>query len=92
MIDERDETTPDAMDAGRSRRRWIALGTAPVLVAIVLVAFLSRPWGERSSTDQPGAASTMEGMDMSADRSVRLTADQIREFGVTFGSVEERRL
>lgn len=92
MIDERDETTPDVMDAGPSRRQWIALGIAPVIVAIVLVALLWRPWGEHSSTDQPGAAPTMEGMDMSADPSVRLTADQIRQFGVTFASVEERRL
>jgi Cu(I)/Ag(I) efflux system membrane fusion protein len=92
MIDERNETTHEPIDATPSRRRWIALGIAPVVVAIVLIAFLWRPWGERSSTDQGGAASTMEGMDMSADPSVRLTADQIRQFGVTFGSVEERRL
>jgi Cu(I)/Ag(I) efflux system membrane fusion protein len=92
MIDERNETAHEPIDAGPSRRRWIALGIAPVVVAIVLIAFLWKPWGERPSTGQPDAAPTMEGMDMSADPSVRLTADQIRQFGVTFGSVEERRL
>jgi Cu(I)/Ag(I) efflux system membrane fusion protein len=86
MIDERNETKPEPTDATPSRRRWLALGIAPVVVAIVLIAFL-RPWRGR-----PEAAPTMEGMDMSADRSVRLTADQIRQFGVTFGGVEERRL
>jgi Cu(I)/Ag(I) efflux system membrane fusion protein len=92
MIDERSETTQEPIEATPSRRRWLALGIASVVVAIVLVAFLWKPWGERSSASQAGPASTMEGMDMSADRSVRLTADQIRQFGVTFGSVEERRL
>jgi Cu(I)/Ag(I) efflux system membrane fusion protein len=92
MSDERYETTPEPTGATPSRGRWVALGIAPVLVAIVLIAFLWKPWDERPSTGQPGAAPTMEGMDMSADRSVRLTADQIRQFGVTFGSVEERRL
>jgi Cu(I)/Ag(I) efflux system membrane fusion protein len=91
MTDERNETTPEPIDATPSRRRWLALGIAPVVVAIVLIAFL-RPWRDRPDTGQPQAAPTMEGMDMSADRSVRLTADQIRQFGVTFGSVEERRL
>jgi membrane fusion protein, copper/silver efflux system len=92
MIDERNDTTDEPIDAGPSRRRWIALGIAPVVIAIVLIAFLWKPWGERPSTAQPRDASTMEGMDMPADRSVRLTADQMRQFGVTFGSVEERRL
>jgi Cu(I)/Ag(I) efflux system membrane fusion protein len=95
MIDDRNEITDEPIDAGPARRRWMALGIALVVLAIVLVAFLWSPWRDRPSTGQPGAASTMEGMegmDMSADRSVRLTADQIRQFGVTFGSVEERRL
>jgi Cu(I)/Ag(I) efflux system membrane fusion protein len=34
----------------------------------------------------------MEGMSMVGDGSVRLTADQIRTFGVTFGTVERRTL
>jgi Cu(I)/Ag(I) efflux system membrane fusion protein len=92
MIDDRNETRHEPIDATPSRRRWVTLGIAPVVVALVLIVFLWRPWRDRSSTGQPQAAPTMEGMDMSADRSVRLTADQIRQFGVTFGSVEERRL
>jgi Cu(I)/Ag(I) efflux system membrane fusion protein len=32
------------------------------------------------------------GMSMSSDRTVQLTANQLRHFGVTFGSVEERML
>src|SRR5688572_7267746 len=92
MIDERNETIHQPIDATPSRRRWLALGITPVIVAIVLVALLWTPWRDRPSTGRPQAAPTMEGTDMSADRSVRLTADQIRQFGVTFGSVEERRL
>ncbi|HEX3157006.1 MAG TPA: efflux RND transporter periplasmic adaptor subunit [Gemmatimonadaceae bacterium] len=34
----------------------------------------------------------MDGMAMSSDGAARLTADQIRQFGVTFGRVEERTL
>lgn len=34
----------------------------------------------------------MAGMDMSSDGTVQLTANQLRQFGVTFGSVEERTL
>ena len=34
----------------------------------------------------------MSGMEMSSDGTVRLSASQLREFGVTFGSVEQRTL
>ena len=44
--------------------------------------------------DRPGmeGMAGMAGMDASADGSVRLTAQQIRQFGVTFGTAEERTL
>jgi multidrug efflux pump subunit AcrA (membrane-fusion protein) len=39
-----------------------------------------------------GKGMDMGGMDMSGDGTVQLTADQIRQFGVTFGGVEMRTL
>lgn len=41
---------------------------------------------------RPGGMDGMAGMDMSGDASVRLTPEQIRTFGVTFATVEERLL
>jgi Cu(I)/Ag(I) efflux system membrane fusion protein len=46
------------------------------------------PRGQARQTDMSG----MEGMDMSGDGSVRFTAEQLRTFGVTFGTVEQRVL
>lgn len=44
--------------------------------------------------DMPGMSGMagMEGMEMGGESSVRLTAEQIRQFGVTFGSAEVRTL
>jgi multidrug efflux pump subunit AcrA (membrane-fusion protein) len=39
-----------------------------------------------------GGMADMPGMDMSGDGSVQLTAAQLRQFGVTYGSVEERTM
>jgi multidrug efflux pump subunit AcrA (membrane-fusion protein) len=49
------------------------------------------PRGQARQTDISGMEG-MEGMSMGGDGSVRLTADQIRTFGVTFGTVERRTL
>lgn len=43
-----------------------------------------------SRTKATGRMADMPGMDMSSDGSVQLTANQIRQFGITFGAVEER--
>ena len=68
--------------------------------ALSLIVAVSAVWGVRAAIDDDeprGQArqtdmSGMEGMSMSGDGSVRLTADQIRTFGVTFGTVEQRTL
>ena len=73
------------------------------LIAIALVTFAVAGGEEDANAKQPAANATMAGMDgmagmdmggmnMSMDGTVRLTADQIREFGITFGSVEQRAL
>ena len=52
------------------------------------------PRGQARQTDMDGMAGMggMPGMDMGGDGSIRLDADQIRTFGVTFGTVELRTL
>jgi Cu(I)/Ag(I) efflux system membrane fusion protein len=54
------------------------------------------PAGEMAGMDsmEMGGMDGMDmgGMSMSMDGTVRLTADQIRTFGITFGSVEQRTL
>lgn len=83
-------------------RRVVAGGV--VLLALIVTAVLyavrwhgatgSAPAGQPGSATRAGA---MAGMDMggsptSANRSVRLTAGQLRQFGITFGTVEMRPL
>jgi len=46
---------------------------------------------EMPGIEGPGGME-MSGMGMGSDGSVRLTADQIRQFGITFGTVERRTL
>ena len=48
--------------------------------------------GAGASAAQGGEMAGMQGMAMSGDGSVGLTAGQIRQFGVTFGTVEQRTL
>lgn len=85
----------------RDRRVLLAGGAVLVLVLILLVLLTrggdgAEPGGAARPT--PDTAEGMEGMggmagmDMSGDGSVRLTAAQIREFGVTFGFAEQREL
>lgn len=78
-------------------RRWIAGGA---LVAVLLVMGLvfatsgrdeASPGSEGAETGEV-AGMQMGGMEMSMDGSVRLTANQIRQFGITFGSAEQRPL
>ena len=82
-------------------RRSPAVGSALAVVLLITTACEARdesatlsnqaaPGGapETSATDMTG----MAGMAMGDGGSIRLTADQIRTFGVTFGSVEERML
>ena len=73
---------------------WIVLGSRDDGVTDEA----ARPGGSAASGDTMagmqgmGDMARMEGMAMPGDGSVRLTAGQLRQFGVTFGSAEERTL
>jgi Cu(I)/Ag(I) efflux system membrane fusion protein len=76
------------------RRAWIATAIAAVGLA-ALVLLMTRPWRDEgpSAGDSVTGESMpgMAGMEMDAEQgTVRLTADQIRTFGVTYGTVERR--
>jgi Cu(I)/Ag(I) efflux system membrane fusion protein len=80
-------------------RRVLAAGAVVLAALLVLVTVLllrDRPEEERgrAAADTAGMQEMgdMAGMDMPSDGSVRLTADQIRQFGITFGTVEQREL
>jgi membrane fusion protein, copper/silver efflux system len=83
----------------RHTRRIIA-AAAVLLLAVGVTWALAAKHGEnkeprgqaRPAAGQAGSAGEMSGMEMSAGGSVRLSADQIRQFGITFGSVEMRTL
>jgi Cu(I)/Ag(I) efflux system membrane fusion protein len=83
-----------------TRRPLGIAAVAGLLGAIVLVFFLTRPGDPDPSGGEAAAPAGMDdmqgmemgGMNMSTDGSIRLTADQLRQFGVTFGSVERRVL
>lgn len=79
--------------------RWMAAAGAlavALLLAVVVVAGREgkeeEPRGQARAGRMAGMEG-MEGMDMPAsDGSVRLTAAQVQEFGITFGTAEERTL
>jgi Cu(I)/Ag(I) efflux system membrane fusion protein len=83
----------------RDHRVLVAAG-AVLVIAIVLLLVL--PHGRENATprgqarpasgDTAGNMAGMPGMAMPSDGTVRLTAGQIRQFGITFGTVEERQL
>lgn len=95
------------MNAFRIRRSRLVLlaGIGIIVLMGALIAWgLSRHWSDASLRNVPPATALaktrgdtanmngMAGMDMSSGGNVRLTASQLRHFGVTFGSVEERTL
>jgi membrane fusion protein, copper/silver efflux system len=89
------------MTAARtSRIRWLAAAaTAAIAVALVVWLVLARrnhPDARAAGTAQNAPSTTgmtgMEGMAMESEGTARLTADQIRQFGITFGAVERRTL
>ncbi|HUG39935.1 MAG TPA: efflux RND transporter periplasmic adaptor subunit [Longimicrobiales bacterium] len=85
-------------DTSRSQRRLWMLGLGVLLAigaAVGVQAILGdedAPRGQARPTDGGMGGMDMGGMAMGGDGFVRLTADQIRTFGVTFGSVERRLL
>ena len=81
----------------RGRNRLAAAAGAGVLViaaaAVALGRGNDRDSPAKSARDTARASDgQMAGMQMSSDGSVQLTLDQIRQFGVTFGTAEERPL
>ena len=83
------------------RGRAILYGavTVAILALVALVIAATRDDNNEAPAGDMAGMEGMEmggmemgGMDMSTDGSVRLTAAQIQEFGVTFGSAEIRRL
>jgi Cu(I)/Ag(I) efflux system membrane fusion protein len=91
---------PVASPLARMERRgaW----TAAVVVTVVALGAGTYALGRQGSDARPAAApqaadgmagmAGMPGMSSGGDGTVRLTADQIRQFGITFGTVEERTL
>ena len=79
------------------RRTWLVLALVLAIGAAAVVVALRRGARATHAADGPDARATdsmsgMAGMDMSGEGAVRLTADQLDEFGITFGSVEVRPL
>src|SRR5258708_5967063 len=78
------------------RNLWVGLG-ALVLGGIAWALFASRRNTPASALPATKASAMnsmpgMEDMQASSNGSARLTASQIRQFGVTFGTVDVRRL
>src|SRR5690606_22548450 len=81
------------------RMRWALAGAVTVAIALVAWVTVARTRDAAPSVDGSDAGMAgmagmddMAGMQMGSDGSATFTADQIRRFGVTFGSVEERAL
>lgn len=81
------------MRAGRRRLVLAGLVTAIVAITVWIVASTvdDDASGVAATGDATGMAG-MQGMDMSSDGSVQLTADQLDQFGVTFDTVGVRTL
>lgn len=79
-----------------SWRSWrVQLGVVSILLTVIVVVVLVARRGQKPAPQAASAASAasgMAGMNMTSGGAVTLTADQISQFGVTFGSVEVRPL
>lgn len=73
------------------RNLWIAVGTVVLIAVAVAILAARRPRSGPATTTAAGSGS-MAGMNMSTDGSARLTSSQIREFGITYGTVDAREL
>lgn len=80
----------------RQTKRLIIGGTAVAVVAVTTWAIVVTGIANRAPVTQAtGEMTSMEGMagmDMTSDGSVRLTANQISQFGITFGTVDMRMM
>lgn len=92
------DLSPSTSTRGRWYRRPGALAAAAATVSVALGALYVVRARDRAPTRTTASASEMKGMsgmgdmNMSSDGSVQLTASQLRQFGVTFGTVEQRTL
>jgi Cu(I)/Ag(I) efflux system membrane fusion protein/cobalt-zinc-cadmium efflux system membrane fusion protein len=82
-----------------SKQRLIVVGSLGVLALIGVWAAAARDRKPTSDaalranrTAATGSMADMPGMNMGSDGSVQVTAAQIRQFGITFGFVEERTM
>lgn len=84
-------TASDSAGKLRAQIKWV-LAITVVAAAGVIWATTATREDEASAERQSQGMQDMPGMDMTSDGSARLTAAQIAQFGVTFGTVEERAL
>lgn len=98
---ERDLSRNDDAAVRRNSRRRLLLFAgvaAAVVIALAWILVATRGGNDRpdprASGEMSGMAGMagMEGMNMSSDGSVLLAADQVRQFGITFGTIEMRTL
>lgn len=99
-------TDPGFTSGGQRPRRSLSPRQRLSILAVIVAVALAGVWfaasrDKRAASDAAlrasrtkatGGMAGMEGMDMSGDGAVQLTASQISRFGITFGSVEERTL
>ena len=83
--------------SGSRTRRVAGVLALVVLIGAAVVFAYGRDSAKDDSSEQTARAQAMSGGDMAgmvmpADGSVQVTADQIRQFGITFGGVEQRTL
>ncbi|MGH7549900.1 MAG: efflux RND transporter periplasmic adaptor subunit [Gemmatimonadota bacterium] len=82
----------------RGSRSTIVIVAALIGAAILTFSIVAKPWrkdpapGAADGAQNSGSMAGMQGMEMGDEGTVRLTADQIRTFGVTFGTAEVRPL
>jgi Cu(I)/Ag(I) efflux system membrane fusion protein len=84
------------------RWRWLLGGVVALGIALLAWVAIGRGRGRETAAPSQGSGTSgmqgtagmegMDGMQMTSGGSAQLTAGQIRQFGVTFGSVEERTL
>lgn len=75
-----------------TRTQWAILGAGLGVVAVVAIIAWRVNSGERTAGRPASTATSTPGMSMTASGRIQLTAAQIRQFGITFGFVEERTL
>ena len=90
---ERAQETPDEFPARRTPALRLSTALLVVVIAVAAIAFVwTRKERATAATVQGSGKSGMSGMPMGGNGSVALTAAQIRQFGISFATVEVRPL